>query len=470
MAKLSLRNPFYFRNTSKLAKNVVNQFNSSFFWGSLGSEATNDDVDLKRYIDYAYNINPDVYSVIQQITNKFCSIPQVIKKIENKDAYKSLKSLNETTKYNYSIPQEFKALELKAKAYSEEVFEYPLERPNPTQSWSDFWALSNIFLNTTGWALWYKLVPESGMNAGEPIAWYVLPSHLMKIVVKPKADMLGLENPIDYYILDEGAQYTKFDADEVVCVKYPSPNYDQNGSHLYGQSPLRAAYKNIESTNKGLDLSTNTMKNGGAFGFLHAKDTQTVLTPEQADAIKSRLREMDKSTEDLGRIAGISAAIGFTRISLTTDELKPFDYFDFNLKMVCNALGWDDKLLNNVDGAKYDNMKVAEKRVVMGKTVPDIKLFCDVFNREVLPLHKGYEDKCLYFNVKELPEMQQDYKTMVEWIEKAVQIGLITRNQGLRAMGMETSDDKNMDIHTVRDDVMTLEDAITPQAGLQLRE
>ena len=470
MPKLALRNPFYFTNRNKLAQNIINQFNRSFFWGSLGGEAYNDDKNLERYIDYAYNINPDVYSVVQQIVQKFNSIPQVIKKIEDKEAYKRLNILNNTTKYNYSIPQEFKAVKLNNKAYSDEYFDMPLEKPNPSQSWNDFWALSNIMLQTTGWCLWYKLAPEEGQRAGQPIALYVLPSQLMEIVVKPNSDLLGLENPIDYYILNEGAQYTKFDADEVVCVKYANPNYDQNGSHLYGQSPLRAAYKNIVSTNKGLDLSLNTMKNGGAFGFLHAKDNQTPLTPEQAEQLKSRLKEMDKSSEDLGRIAGISSSIGFTRISLTTDELKPFDYFNYNLKMVCNALSWDDKLLNSDDGAKYDNMKVAEKRVVTGKTVPDIKLFSEAFNNEILPLFKGYEDKCLYFNVKELPEMQQDYNTMVDWITKAVDGGLIPRNEGRLSMGLEAIENEDMNTITVKDDVMTLEDAITPQPGLTLRE
>jgi hypothetical protein len=109
-------------------------------------------------------------------------------------------------------------------------------------------------------------------------------------------------------------------------------------------------------------------------------------------------------------------------------------------------------------------MKVAEKRVVTGKIVPDIVLFQEAINKHFLPLFKGYENKCIEFKVKELPEMQQDYKTMTEWITNLIDKALITRRKGLAILGMP-SDDSNilLDELTTVDDIMTLEDAILPQ-------
>jgi len=178
---------------------------------------------------------------------------------------------------------------------------------------------------------------------------------------------------------------------------------------------------------------------------------------------------MDASTEDLGRIQGISAALGFTRISLTTDELKPFDYFSYNMKMVCNVLGWDDKLMNNAEASTYDNLKIAEKRVVSNKIVSDITLFEEAFNSQVLPLFKGYENTVIYWNPSELPEMQQDYNTLVTWIEKAVNTSLINREEGRGMMNFTPSENPNMEIFTVKgNDIMRLEDAINPSDDLNL--
>lgn len=470
---LRLRSPFFStRNKTRLTEEdlqraVSNAFNQAFFWGSYGTDALDDDQNVKRYIDLAYNINPDVYSVVNQIANKFNSVPYYIKQVENQKSYRKLQQLNNATKFNYSIPQQFKSISFQNESFQDDTLPMPLERPNSFQTWGEFFKLSVTFLQTNGTVYWYFEKPTLRENA-DPTAFYVLPSHLMEIVLKPDMEIIGSENPIDYYMLREGYQYVKFPEEQVITIKYPNPNYSQNGANLYGMSPLRAAWKNITATNKGLDLAVNNLKSGGAFGLIHAKDNQTPLTSEQGKSLKERLKEMDASTEDLGRIAGISAAIGFTRISLTTDELKPFDYFSYNLKMVCNVLDWDDKLLNSDKALTENNLEIAQKRVVSNKIVSDIKLFEEAFNDKVLPMFSGYQNTVIYWNPSELPEMQQDYETMVNWISKAVDTGLITRNQGRAAMSIEASEDSNMDVITVKDDVMTLEEAILPNDELRL--
>jgi hypothetical protein len=42
------------------------------------------------------------------------------------------------------------------------------------------------------------------MNSGIPVQVYVLQLILMQMVVKPNADMLTVESPIDHYILIGG--------------------------------------------------------------------------------------------------------------------------------------------------------------------------------------------------------------------------------------------------------------------------
>ena len=471
---LGIRSPFFRTNSNKvtdeqLQRAVSNAFNQAFFWGSYGTDAFDDDQNVKRYIDLAYNINPDVYSVINQITSKFNSVPYSINKVTNQKNYKKLQQLNKSSRFNYSTSQLFKAYKYRTSSMDEDSMEMPLENPNSFQTWGEFFKLSDTFLQTNGTVYWYFERPELRENA-DPTAFYVLPSHLMEIVLKNKSQIIGSENPIDYYQLREGYQYVKFPSENVICIKYPNPNYDQNGSSLYGMSPLRAAWKNIMATNKGLDLAVNTLKSGGAFGFMHPKDGSTNFTDEQAKALKERLEEMDASDADLARIAGASAALGFTRISLTPDELKPFDYFSYNMKMVCNALGWDDKLMNNAEASTYDNLKIAEKRVVSNKITSDIILFEEAFNNHVLPLFKGYENTVIYWNPSELPEMQQDYNTLVTWVEKAVNTSLITREEARGMMSFTPSENPNMEVFTVKgNDIMRLEDAINPTDDLNLQ-
>ena len=65
-------------------KQTLNKFNQAFFWGA--KYTTNDDTDLKKYVDLAYNINPDVYTIVSQKSNKLISIPYSLKKIEDEQS------------------------------------------------------------------------------------------------------------------------------------------------------------------------------------------------------------------------------------------------------------------------------------------------------------------------------------------------------------------------------------------------
>ena len=445
-------------NIFKRNNNNTNKFNEAFF-KFIGSGGSSYDLQAETYIEKGFNINPIVYSVISQMATKTSSVPYTIKKIEDKGEKQKLNNLLKATKHNLTPQQEVKRLMLESKAYTKSDYTMPLDIPNPLQTWNEFLELYKTLIKLTGNVYIYKLMPNEGMNSGTPIALYLLPSHLMEIVLKKGANMMSVESPIDGYKLIEGNIGISFTENEVTHIKYPNPNFDLNGSHLYGLSPIRSVLKNIESSNLALDLNIKTMKNGGAFGLIHSKG-QTPLTYEQANGLKDRLKEMDNDPDKLGKIAGVSAEIGFTRLSLTTDELKLFDYLSFDQKQICNALGWSDKLLNNDSGAKYDNIKQFRKQVVIDNIIPDLELFAVAFNNDIMPLFKNYKGTCIYFQYSELPEMQEDMTEMVAWVKQSVEAGLISRNEGRKFMKMALSEDKSMDEITVNADILTLEQAL----------
>ena len=69
-------------------------------------------------------------------------------------------------------------------------------------------------------------------------------------------------------------------------------------------------------------------------------------------------------------------------------------------------------------------------------------------------------------NIKEIPELQADLKELTEWTTKLLETGTINRNTQQILLGLPISDDPNMLIYTVKDDILTLEDAILPQDNL----
>jgi len=428
-------------NRFRLALDVLLNPNKNYFnealYKSIGGITTTYNCTLETLITKGYGENPDVNAIVNQMASKTTAVPYIIKPIENEKAYKKLKRFPNDTTFLQK-----KQLQLLVKeAYDDEEQKMPLDRPNPNQTWEEIIYLYKIYLKVCGNVYFYRLSNVMGV----PIGLYILPSHWVQIVLKNNAHSLSVEDPIDYYVLEQGNQFIKFDNESIIHIKRSNPFYNQNGSHLYGYSELMAAIRNINSSNSGIDNNVKTMQNSGVYGFIHAGDGQSPLTHEQAQSLKDRLVDMDNEKGRLSNIAGASAKLGFTRISLTTDELKPFDYLSNDKRTLCNCLNWPIDLLNEERGGTgfgVDGVIEARKRAITDNIKPDLDLLAGYLNLEFIQKFKGYEKSVIEFDISELPEMQTDISKMIEWMIKAP----LTLNEIREAINYESMDDENMDV------------------------
>ena len=398
------------------AKELRNSYNRATlsFLGGMGAQY---DYQNQTYIDKGYKTNPDVFAVMDQRVRKVRSIPFYIKKVEDEKARKQIKQILDCTKGDTSLSQKVKISTLEKKAYGEEDLQLPLEKPNPNQNWTDLFALHELYFGLIGNSYWLKISPEDGMNADVPTMVYVLPAHKIKLVLKKDADLLYDENPIDYYQLTDGNQQIYFKAKDIIHIKTANPDFDMNGSHLYGMSPMMALLRNIESSNEAINNNIKMMKNAGAFGIISGKDRD--LAPNQALQIKERLFDMDRDAGRLSRITGVSTPVAFTQLNLSTKDLMPFDYLKFDQKTICNVLGWYDVLLNNSDSSTFNNVKSYQKMAVINTIQPNLITLSEALSEGLWSKFKGYENTNFYFDISELPEMQEDYDTLVKWMTNA---------------------------------------------------
>lgn len=427
---IQLRSPIKFGNLlpeRSTDQALVNLFNEAFLSLS-GVGYTSYNYDNQTYITKCYNENSDVYSVVSQISRKFAAVPGLIM-----DGDKE-------------VPN-------------------PLRKPNYYQSESEYKELWETFMLLTGNAYQWILSPKDGANAGVPVARFLLPSHLMQIVLKKDADLNNMESPIDYYMLIIGKSYIEFRAEDVIHSKFPNPNYDLLGSHLYGRSPIAAALRDVETQNVTKQNNIKTMNSGGAYGFLHPLDGKTPWTPEQAKEAKERLKRMASSSEMLSKFEGVSAPIGFTKISIDTDKLQPFEFLKYSQKQICNALGWSDKLLNNDEGAKYDNLGAAWKMSISNRIAPDLRIYEEGLNEQFYSRWKRnrYSVK---FDVSELPEMQADMTVMVEWLVKLLDRGVLNRDEVRMATKYSELKTPESQQYTVQSGTIPIEDIAINDEGV----
>ncbi len=383
----------------------------------LGGQTNTYNQDLATLLVRGYGENPDVNAMVNQMASKSTVVPFYVKKIKDEKKLSLVKSFP----IELTVQQKKQLTKIKAETYSDEYLPMPLERPNTLQTWNDLIFLYKLYLKVCGNVYFYKMTPQDGINKGIPLQLHILPSHWVKIVLKPNAAMIGTDNPIDYYVMEQGNQFIKFEADSIIHIKRSNPFFDYNGTQLYGYSELMAAIRNINSSNSFIDSNVKSSQNSGVYGFVHAADAQTALTAEQAQELKDRIVEMDNSSERLANIKGASAKIGFTRISLTTDELKPFDFLSNDRRTLANCLNWDVNLLNEDrrttgGGGFTDTLIEARKRVMIDNLKPDLDLLASYLNPEFIRKFKGYENAELEFDITQMPEMQTDMQTMAKWV------------------------------------------------------
>ena len=422
---------FFQRIATSLLPNKVNQL----FFQNLGGGDVMIDPKNTWAIETAFMNNPDVYAILMQQASKTSSVPYYVRKIESDEEYKNylIKSRNITPDYKGLI-YEHKA---KAKAFTEDYKPIPLKQPNPLMGWGEFLQLSKIYLRGCGNVFWYILRNEQG----KPLAIYVLPSHLMQIKIKPNAFSLTLESPILGYELVYTMQSIPFLAEEVVHIKLPNPTWTFDAEQLLGRSPLAAAYLNIENQIQANKHLYKMFKSSGAFGFIFAKGE--ALTPDQAEQFKERIKEMDQSKDRMARISGLGKEIGFQRISLDNDTMKPWEALGWDRKTICNVLGWQDELLNNDGKASLSSNETstARKIVLTDNILPDLQLMQEALNENFIKAFTGYDNFRIHFDISEMPEMQDDMERLNAWAKDAP----ISMNEWRELLKYNHSEEMGMD-------------------------
>lgn len=450
----------WFNGNKRIEGNIFNR--SAYEY--IGGQAAAYDYDNKVYMDKGFGMNPDVYAIVMQRAKKLSSVPWVVNNVSDLNSKRKLDKLQYATKGNLTIQQMARKKMLEVKAYSETELDFPLDEPNPLQTWTEIFSLYEVYMAITGNAYLYMVSPEEGMNKDVPKEVYILPSHFIKIVLKKDANLIEDESPIDHYMLIEGNQYLEFPEDKVIHIKYPNPFFDWNGSHLYGLSPIKSVLRNIESSNDAIDGNVKTMKNSGIFGFITSADANNPLSDTQAVQVKEKLQEMDRSSGRLSKITGSGLPLAFTKLSLNTNELQPFEFLNYDQKTIANVLGWSVMLLNNTENTSYNNLNQERKRVITDTINPDLLLLSSALSKDFIPrFGDKYKYAELTFDITELPEMQEDYEAMVKWMNESP----LTPNEVRTALKYETIEEDGMNTVWINsgkkriDDIGISEDEIT---------
>ena len=411
-------------------RNGIKAFNSQqtneqynrFIYDVLGTNPISNNQYNQDYIDKGYKFNPTIYSLIQLISKSAITVPYKIYQKLDESAVKEYKGLLSDGLNEESV--------FKSKLMRKHIFEEVnhsalgklLDRPNPAQSFSVFLQELISFGKLTGNRYVYGISPENGENAGIYSQLYNLPAHLIEI----KSD--GIFKPVSKYTMVYNKNKYNLKAEEVLHIADFNPDYQGDGSHLYGQSPIEAGMRVLTTANEAVETNLKFLHNQSARGMLTPDDDQ--LTPTQAQQLKDALRRNYQGSKSANDIMITGKKFSWINFGLSTSDLQLLESYNATIKDLCNLYGVPVQLLNNTESTTYDNYRIARKVLFTNAIIPELNKIRDEFNRWLVPQYG--ENLYFDFDYSAIPELMPEQKQLVDNLSKSY---WLTSNEKREAAG-----------------------------------
>jgi len=160
-----------------------------------------------------------------------------------------------------------------------------LAKPNPLQTYEEWMTDLAGFYLCTGDGYIFGNGKDDMMT--EKQIWsqlYCLPSQWIEIISG------GMFEPIKGYSLTSiYIEEVPLPANQVVHFKSFNPDFTLTGAQLYGQSPIKAIYRNVLKENEGDNELLKQIRNGGAMGFISPDGNGASLTKDQMNLLKEKI-------------------------------------------------------------------------------------------------------------------------------------------------------------------------------------
>lgn len=393
---------------------------------------------FQTYVEKGYQYNADVYAAINLITRKAATAPPILYEVKDDRAFQKYKAFTSNISKSQDVAE---ALHLRTKALEEVSNNNPIVQtllnPNELQSYYEFMDNYYGFKLITGNSYMYGVGPVTGVNAGKFKQLYILPAHLVRIISD------GRYNPVAGYTLTTKYDSQDLPAEKVMHSKYWNPDYSTEGSHLYGQSPLRAALRVLQQSNDAQTANVKLFQNTGAMGILY-DNSDDGMSPEQAYELQRKWQTENSGVDNQGKIVISSSKIGWQQLGLSPVDLAIIDSQKMSLRQICNVYKINSALLNDPDNKTYNNMYEARKALISDAILPELISARYDLNKWLVEPYKKSDgrDYFLDFDLSVFPELQEDKKEQIQYLERA---WWLTPNQKLEEMGYGRNPNPDMD-------------------------
>jgi len=401
-------------DSQKAAPGYYNGAPYTVWNGSVISPATN----KQHYLNKGFNSNDIVFAATQMVSEKVHLPTWRAYRVDDEGSLDEMKRLEAKGTYTPQDLKKLAMLQKKALAPTDKdgkLIEL-LKYPNEVDTFQDLVANSSINKLMLGSRFIQGTILNAGSNEGKLQSLDLLPSQDVTLIVSRTWPFRVL----GYTILAwDRKTFTKV---EIMQDKYYNPNFDINGTHLYGFAPMQSAEMLLDRSNSENLASATAFHNGGPRIIIWVDDDKFDATQNlaQISAIKDKLTGVEYGgARNFNKMAASGYKMGATPVGLSPVDLGIAQSEKNTLRRICNVLGGlPSQLLNDPENKIYANMQEGEKALTTRAAVPLLNSFREQFNRK-LGADWGYKGENIYvdYDISIYSELQEDLGKKWSWVK-----------------------------------------------------
>ena len=306
-----------------------------------------------------------------------------------------------------------------------------MARPNFRDTWPQFIqdAISWKMISGNTY-IWGVNPDENSINTGKPQALWVLPSDRMQIW--QEAPFKGISHySLDYTGQSRGNMPIK--AEEMLHLSSFQPDFDIDGNFLFGQSPLRAAYRSLLTANESVTTANSYIKNQGPQTLLtasHGPDTPS-FDAEQAKELKRQFRNQSQGATNAGGVLITPMEFNVLETGMSAADLELLEQYDVTKKDICNVYNYPIELLG-VGPATYENLRQSKLMFYEDVVIPHLMELRDGLNRNFVS--KFGSDLYIDYDINTVHVLQERQLQQAQALSQLQ--GIVTLNEARYKIGL----------------------------------
>lgn len=408
-----------------------------------------------EFIKNGYLGNHAIFTIQDWKCQKVASAPILVCEKKDEKTYKKYKSfLSGKTEESF-----LRARDVRHKALVEitdHEMQHVLDNPNPIMTSFEFYYGLMAYIDLVGAGYMQGVRDSVDGVSGKIKEMYLGTSNEIVIVSG------GINQPIKEYYLSSNPE-KKIDARNVCQIRNFSPGTSGgiNTEWLYGLSRLHAARDIIHSYNESIEAEASIYEDKGVRTLVFPKGSHDAndLSITQASAIRDDFNQKIKQTGQ-GGILTSTIEMGVVNIGISPKDLGVFESRKMTKADYCALYHIPPLLFDWAEKGAYNNNLAESRKIALTDAVlPELEKIAAGLNSWLVPSYDpdGKRGLVVDHDYEYFPEMQQDRKALVEWMEKANCLTINERREMLN-YGVANPAEENADKIIISGNYKLLED------------